>query len=35
MCEQLRKKNVDMCCLQEEKRRGLRAQFVGVKGRKY
>ena len=35
MCEQLRKREVDICCLQEVRWRGQRAQFVGIKGSRY
>ena len=34
MCEQLRRK-MDMCCLQEARRRGQGTRFKGVKGRRY
>ena len=35
MCEQLRKREVDMCCLQEVRWRGQGARFVGCRGRRY
>ena len=35
MCEQLRKRKVDMCCLYEVRWRGQGAQFVGIRGRRY
>ena len=35
MCDQLRKRNVDMCCLQEERWRRQGAQSVGIRGRKH
>ena len=34
MCEKLRKRKVDSCCLQEVKRKGEGAHFFGVKGRR-
>ena len=34
MCEQLKKRKVDMCCLQEVRSRGPGARFVGIRGRK-
>ena len=33
--EELRKRKVDVCCLQEVRWRGQEARFVGVKGRRY
>ena len=35
MCEELRKRKVDVCCLQEVRWRGEGARFFGVKGRRY
>ena len=35
VCEELRKRKVDVCCLQEVRWRGERARFIGVKGRRY
>ena len=35
MCKQLRMREVDMCCLQEVRWRGLGAQFVGCRDRRY
>ena len=35
MSEELRKRKVDVCCLQELRWRGERARFFGVKGRRY
>ena len=35
VCEQLRKKKVDMCCLQEERGRGQGARFIGIRGSRY
>ena len=35
MCEELRKRKVDVCCLQEVRWRGEVARFFGVKGRRY
>ena len=35
VCEELRKRRMDVCCLQEVRWRGQGAQFVGVKGRRY
>ena len=35
VCEELRKRKVDVCCLQEVRWRGEGAHFIGVKGRKY
>ena len=35
MCEQLRKRKVDMCCLQEVRWRGQGARFVGIRSRRY
>ena len=34
-CEQLRKREVDMCCLQKVRWRGQGARFVGCRGRRY
>ena len=35
MCEQLRTREVDMCCLQEVRWRRQGARFVGCRGRRY
>ena len=35
MCEQLRKREVDMCCLLEVRWRGQGARFVGCRVRRY
>ena len=35
VCEELRKRKVDICCLQEVRWRGEGARFLGVKGRRY
>ena len=35
VCEELRKRKVDVCCLQEVRWRGQGARFMGVKGRRY
>ena len=35
MCEELRKRRVDVCRLQEVRWRGKEACFFGVKGRRY
>ena len=35
MCEELRKRKVDVCCLQEVRWRNEGARFIGVKGRRY
>ena len=35
MCEKLRKRKVDVCCLQEVRWRGEGARFFGVKRRRY
>ena len=35
VCKQLRKREVDLCCLQEVRWRGQGARFVGCRGRKY
>ena len=35
MCEQLRKKEVDICCLQEVRSREQVTRFVGTRGRRY
>ena len=32
MCDELWKRNVDLCCLQEMKWRGLGARLMGVAG---
>ena len=34
-CEELRKRKVDVCCLQEVRWRSEGARFIGVKGRRY
>ena len=34
VCEELRKRMIDVCCLQEVKLRGQGASMLGVKGRK-
>ena len=34
MCEQLRKKKMDMCYLHEVRWRGQEARFIGIKGRR-
>ena len=33
--EELRKRKMDVCCLQEVRWRGQRVRFMGVKGRRY
>ena len=35
VCEELRKRKVDVCCLQEVRWRGKGTRFIGVKGRRY
>ena len=35
MCKQLKKRKVDMCCLQEVNWRGQGARFVCCRGRRY
>ena len=35
VCEKLRKRKVDVCCLDEVRWRGERARFFGVKERRY
>ena len=35
VCEELRKRKVDVCCLQEVRRRGEGARFLGIKGKRY
>ena len=35
VCEELRKRGMDVCCLQEVWWRGQGARFLGVKGRRY
>ena len=35
MCEQFRKREVDMYCLQKVRWREQGAQFVGIRGRRY
>ena len=35
VCEDLRKRRMDVCCLQEVRWRGQGARFMGVKGRRY
>ena len=35
VCEELKKRKVDVCCLQEVRWRGKGARFIGVKGRRY
>ena len=35
VCEELRKRRMDVCCLQEVRWRGQGAQFLGLKGRRY
>ena len=35
MCENMRKRMVDVCSLQEVRWRGEGARFSGVKGRRY
>ena len=35
VCEELRKRMMDVCCLQEVRRRGQGARMLGMKGRRY
>ena len=35
VCKELRKRRMDVCCLQEVRWRGQGAWFMGVKGRRY
>ena len=35
VCEELRKRKVDVCCIQEERWKGQEARFVGTLGRRY
>ena len=35
VCEELRKRKVDMCCIQEVRWKGQEARFVGTSGRRY
>ena len=35
VCEELRKRRMDVCCLQEVRRKGQGARFMGVKRRRY
>ena len=35
VCEELKKRLVDVCCLQEVRSRGEGARFFGVMGRRY
>ena len=35
VCEELRKRRLDLCCLQEIRWRGQGARFLGVKGTRY
>ena len=35
VCEELRKRRMNVCCLQEVRLRGQGARFMGVKGRRY
>ena len=35
VCEELRKRRMDVCCLQEVRWRGQGAWFLSVKGRRY
>ena len=35
VCEELRKRRMDVCCLQEVRWRGQGARFIGVKGGGY
>ena len=35
VCEELRKRGIDVCCLQQVRWRGQGARFMGVKGRRY
>ena len=35
VCEELRKRKVDVCCIQEVRWKGQGARFVGASGRRY
>ena len=35
MCKQLRKRDMDLCCLWQARWKGQEAQFVGCRGRRY
>ena len=35
MCKELRKRRVDVCCIQEVRWKGQGARFVGTLGRRY
>jgi len=35
VCEELRRRKVDVCCLQEVRWRGKGARFLGIRGRRY
>jgi len=35
VCEELRRRRVDVCCIQEVRWRGKSARFMGVRGRRY
>ena len=35
VCQDLRKRRMDVCCQQEVRWRGQEVQFMGVKGRRY
>ena len=35
VCEELRKRSMDVCCLQEVRWIGQGSQFIGEKGRRY
>ena len=35
VCEELRERMIDVCCLQEVRWRGLCASMLGMKGRRY
>ena len=35
MCEELRKRGVDVCCMQEVRWKSQGARFVGTSGRRY
>ena len=35
MCEELRKRRIDVCCIQEIRWKGQGARFVGTSGRRY
>ena len=35
VCEELRKRRIDVCCLQEVRWRGQGVRFMGVKSRRY